>query len=175
MDGKYTNLQKGLQDFIDAVILTAKDNLQSADKVSSGSLYNSMRSSGVKIMTNSLEIGLFQNDYGGFIDKGVSGTEKKFDTIFTYRDKMPPTKAIDRWLYDRGIAPRNKKGQFKSRSSVAFAIAKNIQKFGIAPTHYLTDAVEENKSKLNILLTQAFGLDAKATVDLIIKSNFKKK
>lgn len=175
MLNNYSNLQKQLNDFINAVIISAKDNLQRSDKIASGSLSNSMYNSGIKIMPNSLEIGLIQNDYGAFIDKGVSGTQKRYDTIYSYKDKMPPVKAIDKWLYDRGIAPRNKKGQFVKRMSTAFAIAKNIQKYGIEPSHYLSDAVQENKAILPEELRSAFALDVQGMVDFIIRTNKKRK
>lgn len=171
---KYKYLENELKVFANKVVEDAKVNLQAEDKVASGSLLNSILVSNLVISQNSLEIGIRQNDYGGFIDKGVSGVNKKYSgTDYTYRDKMPPVKAIDKWLYDRGIAPRNVKGQFKSRSSVAFAIAKNIQLYGIKPTHYLTDAVNDNFKNMPEKLINAFALDTKATIDFIIKSNFK--
>ena len=74
--------------------------------------------------------------YGKYVDKGVSGTEVtrsfkdyKGETLkspFGYRKakghSQPPTKALDKWIVKKGIAPRDKEGKFMSRKSIKFAI-----------------------------------------------------
>jgi hypothetical protein len=70
-------------------------------------------------------------DYGQFQDKGVSGKKKKYNTPFTYRDKMPPSKALDKWSVRKGLAPRDKDGKFISRKSLNYLIARSIYINGI--------------------------------------------
>ena len=63
------------------------------------------------------------NPYGKFVDKGVSGTEKE-RSYTDYKGKtlvspfrytkakghsQPPTKALDKWIVKKGIAPRDEK------------------------------------------------------------------
>ncbi len=83
--------------------------------------------------------------YGKFVDKGVSGTEversfkdykgKVNKSPFAYKKSkghsQPPTKALDKWIVKKGIAPRDKEGKFMSRKSIKFLIARSIGKKGI--------------------------------------------
>ena len=66
-------------------------------------------------------------EYLEFLDKGVSGTEKKYNTPFSYTTKMPPTSAFK--AYSNSLGEQ-------------FAIAKSIQKKGIKPGRFF-------ESKLN--------------------------
>ena len=65
-------------------------------------------------------------DYGTFQDRGVSGTEKKYNTPYSYTTKMPPRKAFDKWIVRKGIAPRGKGGKFLSRQSLQYLIARAV-------------------------------------------------
>ena len=171
---KKDNLTKGLQIFANELVLKAKDNLKNKDKVVSGTLHDSIKATGVRLSNKSLEIGITMADYGGYIDKGVSGTEVKYDTPYSYKDLTPPPSKLDSWIVQRGIAPRNSKGQFEDRKSLQFAIARSIFKKGIAPSNFLKEAIEETIPLLPIELGNKFGLDVKASLDFIIKSNKKK-
>ena len=44
-------------------------------------------------------------EYAAFVEQGVSGTEKKYDTPFSYGSKMPPIEPILQWIKDhkRGL------------------------------------------------------------------------
>lgn len=170
---KTDNLKIGLQKFADELVLKAKENLQKKDKVVSGTLYDSIRSTDIKISKNSLELGITMADYGGYIDKGVSGTEVKRDTPYTYKNLKPPASALDSWIVQRGIAPRNDKGQFLNRKSVQFAIAKSIFKKGIEPSNFLKEAVQDTIPLIPKELSNRFSLDVKSSLDFIIKSNKK--
>tara|TARA_R110000822_G_scaffold51737_1_gene134473 strand:- start:60 stop:581 length:522 start_codon:yes stop_codon:yes gene_type:complete len=171
---EFDNLKKGLQSFANNIVVDAKANLQRKDKVVSGELYNSIKATGVVLSKNSLEIGVLMADYGGFIDKGVSGTETKYNTKYSYTNKMPPPSAFDGWSVRRGIAPRNEKGQFLTRKSLQFAIAMSVFKHGIKPSNFLTEAVQKNIPLLPESINKRFGLDVKNAVDFIIKTNKKK-
>lgn len=170
---KFDNLKIALEQYASAIVMDAKTNLISKDKVVSGRLHDSIRMTGIKTSKNSIEIGISMADYGGYIDKGVSGTDVKYDTPYSYKDKAPPPSALDGWMVQRGIAPRNSKGQFTNRKSIQFAISRSIFKNGIAPSNFLTEAVEKNNSMLPKLIKDKFALDTKSAVNYIIKSNKK--
>lgn len=53
-----------------------------------------------------------------------------------------PIQALEKWIKSRGLKGRNKKGQFISNKSFAFAIQNNIKKFGIRPSNFLDVALE---------------------------------
>ncbi len=166
------NLQNALEDFAQKVVSDAKGNLQTTKKVSSGKLYDSLKISSVRSSKRSIELSINMTNYGAFVDQGVSGTEKKYNTPYSYTNKMPPPSAFSGWMVKKGIAPRTAGGQFKSRKSMQFAIAKSIFKKGIEPNHFLTDAVKKNFDLLPNIVVDAFSLDVKNTVDFLIKSNF---
>lgn len=63
------------------------------------------------------------------------------------RDTRPPEAkgsksklldALEKWIKDKGITPRDKRGRFMSRRSMAFAIRKNLFKAGYAGYNYQT-------------------------------------
>ena len=81
-------------------------------------------------------------DYGKFQDRGVSGTERKYNTPYSYTTKMPPPKAFDKWVVRKGIAPRGKGGKFASREGIKFAIARSSYKKGIKPSMFFTKPFE---------------------------------
>jgi hypothetical protein len=171
---KYDNTIDALNLFGTRVVADAKANLVREQKVSSGELLNSVKSTGVVFGPNSLTLNISMADYGSFIDQGVSGVKVKYDTPFAYTTKMPPPSALDKWIVKKGIAPRTAKGEFLSRKSVQFAIARSIFFNGIKPTHFLTDAVKKNMVLIPQQIKEAFALDLNSTVNLIIKSNFKR-
>ena len=178
---KYDNTIDALNIFGANVVADAKANLTREQKVSSGELQNSIRSNGVVFGKNSLTLNIVMADYGAFIDQGDSGVKVKYNTPFSYTDKMPPPSALDKWIVRKGLAPRDK-GKFTGRTinkvgfqkSIQFLIARSIFFNGIKPTNFLTDAVEKNMAIMPQQIKQAFALDLNSTVNLIIKSNFKR-
>ena len=150
--------QKSLDAFKKYVIQQAKSNLSKSKKNTSKKLYNSIN--GVsKVNPNSISLYFEMLDYGVFQDKGVSGVKKKYNTPYSYRDKMPPTKALDKWIVRKGIAPRDKNGNFISRQSLKFAIAKSIFNNGIKPSLFFTKPFERAYKNLPNELISAYGLD----------------
>lgn len=149
---------KTLNDFRDYVVDQAKQNLVS--KNTFGNLSKALDNSYVKVSKNSFEMAFTMPKYGEFQDKGVSGVETKYDTPFSYKDKMPPTKAFDKWIVKKGIAPRNAQGKFTSREGLKFAIAKKIFLHGIKPSLFFTKPFNEGfKKYIDVELEKAFALD----------------
>jgi hypothetical protein len=71
--------------------------------------------------------------------------------------KGVPIAAIEKWIKERGLQGRDKKGKFIKRKSFAFAIQNNIKKFGIRPANFLDVALETiaNDPKIMELLGDA--------------------
>ena len=99
-------------------------------------------------------------EYGIYQDKGVSGTKKKYNTPHKYTNKMPPTKALDKWIVKKGLTPRNSAGQFTSRKGLQFALSRFIFKNGIKPSLFFTRPFENAYKKLPEDLIDKYGLDA---------------
>jgi hypothetical protein len=165
---------KALEKFRDLVVAEAKANLQRLGKNSSGKLSNSIKGE-VKEMPNSIGIYFEMEPYGNFQDKGVSGTERKFDTPYSYTTKMPPPSKLDKWIVKRGIAPRNVTGQFQSRKGLQFAIARSIFKYGIRPSLFFTKPFEAAYKTLPDTLIDKYGLDAEQLLTEILDQNLKTK
>jgi len=169
-----TNTTKALDKFANKVVIDAKANLKSKQKYASGKLFESIKNNGSKTSKRSIELRIRMAQYGAYIDKGVSGVKVKYNTPYSYTNKMPPPSKLDGWIVRKGIAPRTKTGQFMSRKSVQFAIAKSIFNKGIKPSHFFTDAVSKNLKVLPEWLRVSFAFDVENTVKYIIKTNFKK-
>jgi hypothetical protein len=161
-----------LEQFRDYVIQQARSNLSRLQKNSSRKLYDSITSE-IKAMPNSLRLYFDMEEYGFYQDKGVSGTKRKYDTPFSYTNKMPPPKAFDKWIVKKGIAPRKKDGKFTTRKGLQFAIARSIFEKGIKPSLFFTKPFEKAFKNLPDEMIEAYGLEAEETFNTIMEENFK--
>lgn len=174
------NVQEFLDDFKDYVIKQAKSNLTRMKKNSSKRLYDSLKGY-VKESKNSIQISFEMEDYGFYQDQGVSGKKQRYNTPFSYKDKMPPPNKLDKWIVRKGIAPRGKGGKFKGRSidsvgfkkSIQFLIARSIYMNGIKPSLFFTKPFEAAFKKFPDELVEKYGLDMLQLFDEITKENFK--
>lgn len=161
---------KTLEQFGKKVVKEARTNLTKKKKNSSKELYNSVKYD-LEVKDGKTILSFSMADYGQFIDKGVKGVggtkadgsrwnlKKVTNNDFKYRSKMPPTKAFDQWVIKKGLAGRNKKGQFVSRESLKFAIAKSVYHTGIETTNFFTKPLDDNFNKLSDELLNSFGND----------------
>ena len=122
---------------------------------------------------NSFSIEFLMNEYGIYQDKGVSGTEKKYNTPFKYGSKMPPVKPLADWAKKRNIRLRDAKGKFKKGSykTIGFLIARSIQKKGIKPSLFFTKPFEQAFKNLDKDIVKAFALD----VETLMKNSINNK
>lgn len=118
-----------------------------SDKVASGKLVNSISVTTVQ-KKNETVLSVFMEDYGQFVQSGrVPG------------QKGVPISALEQWIKDRKIQGRDKKGRYITRRSFAFAIQKNIKKFGIRPSNFLDvafDMIMDDDRIIEIIGEQAF-------------------
>jgi hypothetical protein len=152
-------VKKVLERFRNHVVSVSKRNLTNSKKNSSKKLYNSIKGD-VKAMPNSISIQFTMEDYGIYQDAGVSGTKKKYNTPYSYKSKMPPPKAFDKWIVRKGLSPRTSGGQFKSRKGLSYAIARSVFMNGIKPSLFFTKPFEAAYKRLPEELVEKYGLDA---------------
>lgn len=166
-------LQKVLNRFRDHVVSVSKRNLTKLKKNSSKKLYNSIKGT-VKAYPNSYFMEFEMEDYGVFQDAGVSGKNKKYNTPYSYKSKMPPSKVFDKWIVRKGLAPRDKGGKFIKRKSLAFLIARSVYKNGIKPSLFFTKPFEAAYKNLPQEMVEAYGLEAiemfNEEIDKILKN-----
>lgn len=141
-----SEVYKVLKTYGEQVIKEMKSRLVSAGKVASGTLLNSLVFA-IETETNgdlSLSVGATgkADDYLYYVDKGRKP------------GKMPPIEPIKKWCKLKGIP-----------EEIAFPIAKNIGKFGIAPTNFFTISVTRRAKQLDKMLEAAIVIDLQRVVD----------
>jgi len=101
------------------------------NKVASGTLARS-----VQVVTKqSKDVTVLQvlmEEYGQWVQSGRRPGKK-----------YVPIGSLMKWIKERGLKGRNKKGKFITDKSFAFAISRNINKFGIRPSNFLDISMEK--------------------------------
>ena len=164
------SVRKTLNIFGADVVNGAKKILSAKDKNASNKLSKSLDWN-IKVSKNSFQMDFFMEDYGKFIDKGVKGVggtkadgsqwkkKKVTNNEYKYKSKRPPTIAFNGWTIKRGIAPRNKKGQFTTRKGLLHAIATSVYHTGLETTNFFTKPFEKEFKELPDELVEAYGLE----------------
>ena len=161
--------KKSLEAFRRQVIKQARQNAQKHS--ASGDLAKSLTSR-LNVSKNSFSLEFLMNEYGNYQDKGVSGKNRKYNTPYSYTNKMPPPKAFDKWVIRKGIAPRDEGGKFLSRKSLTYLIARSIFKKGIKPTLFFTKPFEKEFKKLPEALLLSYGLDVEEFLEYTLQNTF---
>lgn len=89
-----------------------------------------------------------------------------------------PIKPLMDWIKVKGIRSRNKKtGRFQKLNveGMAFAVSKNIKKFGIQPTYFYDEAFKEFEKEFETEAVQALGIDAGNFFEAVIEQELKSK
>jgi len=162
--------QEVLRSFIANVLNDARVNLRNSNANASGRLSKSLEGD-LKVNPNSLEVDILMEKYGKFMDQGVSGTERKFNTPYSFKkgiQNRPSPKHFNGWIVKKGLAPRDERGRFTARKALSFAIATSIQKKGIKPRLFLTKAFDKNIKTLPEEIVEAYALDVESFINLTI-------
>ena len=165
------NVQQELNRFAKYVIQQSRTNLTKGKKNSSKALYNSLDYN-LNVSPNSFSMSFLMEDYGIFQDKGVSGIKKKYDTPFSYKDKMPPPSKMDKWIVRKGLKGiRGKDGKFISRKYLQFMIARSIYNNGIKPSLFFTKPFEKAFKNLDKDIIKAYQLDVEELLKFTTNGN----
>lgn len=141
------------------VVQQSRSKLTQSNKNVSKRLYESLGYE-LKVMPSSFSMAFLMENYGEYQDKGVSGTEVKYNTPYKYTNKMPPPSAFSQWVVRKGLkGTRDASGRFVSRKGLQFAIAKSIFKKGIKPSLFFTKPFEAAFKNLPNDIVEAYGLD----------------
>ena len=165
-------IQESLDKFKEGVIRDAKKNLQRQN--STGTLANSLVGVAKK-SKNSIELSFTMKTYGFFQDRGVQGVKGgKSLEGYKYTSKAPPASAFSQWAIKKlPEQTRNSKGQFVSRKSLQFALARHIYNYGIKPTLFFTKPFEKHYKKLPPELLTKYGLKIDKLLKKVIDDNIK--
>jgi len=164
--------QAALDAFKKFVIKQARTRLTKGKKNVSKDLYNSLKAD-VKASENSFRMEFIMADYGVFVDKGVSGTDKKYNTPYSFRDKKPPAEPLAKWAKARNIRLRDEAGKFKkgNYTTIGHILARSIFKKGIKPSLFFTIPFEQGFKKLPQELEKAFALDVEDFLAYTLKED----
>ena len=165
------NVQQELNRFAKYVIQQSRTNLTKGKKNSSKTLYNSLDYD-INVSPNSFSLSFLMEDYGVFQDKGVSGVKKKYNTPYSYTNKMPPPSKMDKWIVRKGLkGVRGKDGKFISRKSLQFMIARSIYNNGIKPSLFFTKPFKKAFTNLDKDIIKAYKLDVEELLKFTTNGN----
>lgn len=120
-------------------------SLDNKNKNASGDLRQSIQAvPNVSIQDGFYTYVLSMADYYEFVDEGRRA------------GKMPPIDSLIKWVRQKSAFGGLEVNKSKDVRSVAFGIAKNIAKFGIKPSYFFTDVIEDGRlEQLTKDLTEA--------------------
>ena len=137
---KTYNIERYLESFGKQVVNRSISNL-GKEKGGNTALAKSIK---FKVITtgDGFSVQFFMDSYGAFVDKGVSGTNKKrtfkdyqgkvITSPYKYTNKQPPADILAKWISRKKIKGRDKKtGKFISNMSLAFLMGRAIKSKGI--------------------------------------------
>ena len=164
--------QELLETFKKFVIQQSKSRLSKSQKNASNALYKSLNGN-VKAMQNSILVEFEMEDYGLFQDKGVSGTQKKYNTPYSYTTKMPPIAPLAKWAKSKNIRLRDEQGKYKkgNYNTIGYLISRSIFRKGIKPSLFFTKPFEQAFKKLPDELVEKFGLDVEDFLAYTLKQD----
>lgn len=121
-------VKKVLDEFGQKLVNDLKSSLSAKGKKVTGNLFNSIQVK-VNMMGDTYNIELNMADYWEYVDKGRKP------------GKQPPVNSILKWVRSKPSFG----GVGKRPESVAFGIAKNIGKFGIKPSNFYSDVINDGR------------------------------
>ena len=158
---KATSLENYLKTFGQKVVDDAKKSLQK--QKGDTALGQSIRFEVVPTATG-FDTKFYMDDYGTYLDEGVSGTKVKRSftdakgktrkSSYSYTNKQPPSSIIEKWIKKKGIKGRSSKtGRFITNKSLSFLIARSIKIKGLKSLSFFQKplGVEYIKLKEQIL------------------------
>mgnify|MGYP003649070438 FL=1 len=158
---KTPSLENFLKTFGNKVVSDAKKSLQK--QKGDTALGKSIRVKVVPTATG-FDTMFYMDDYGTYLDEGVSGTKVKRSFIdakgktrkssYSYTNKQPPSSIIEKWIKKKGIKGRSSKtGRFITNKSLSFLIARSIKIKGLKSLSFFQKplGVEYKKLKEQIL------------------------
>lgn len=180
------SVSNSLDKFGKQVVKESKTALTKKKKNASKELYNSIKYN-FKEHKNSFHLSFEMSEHGKFLDKGVAGNN---DPNFKGKKKTVQKssagyhfgsgnfkgkggewkKRIDKWMYSRGIAPRdNKTGKFVKRDTVNYLIRRSIFQYGTKETSFFTKPFESAFKSLPEEVIKAYALEVDELFDNVFK------
>lgn len=163
-------LKKVLEAFHRAVISKAKQNLAKDKNNDTGKLSNSMVGE-VEVSDDGVIMTISMEEYGEFLDKGISGKDKKYNTPFSFNNKQPDSRPLAKWAKRKGMRLEGYDGVMGNAqyNTLGFLIARGIFRGGRKPSLFFTKPFEEEVAQLPDIVLEATGQDIEDLIRGIIK------
>ena len=116
------------------VVTNAKSILLRNKKIATGALYESVR---YQVNPSTGQIQFIFAEEGKWVQSGRRRGAR-----------FPPPAPISRWIKEKGIQGRDKRGRFISNKSLTFLISRGISENGIKPLPFMSMAIKEAKKQL---------------------------
>lgn len=169
---KTKNVKKVFDLFGKKTVKTARGILNAQGKNASGDLSSSLGYY-LNVKNGVVELRFLGAPYADLVDKGVRGSKssaKAPKSPYSYTTKQPPSGVIDKWVVRKGLSgARNNKGQFIKRKSLVFLIARSIKLYGVKPSNFFSDALNEGMRTLPKNVAKAYVKDAAAFIQTVTK------
>ena len=153
MDIKWRKLEQVLNEFADAFIQEARDNLQENKTNASYNLYNSFEKI-IDIDQNHFSVKISLADYWVFVENGRKA------------GKFPPVSKIKDWVEIKPIsAIPDVNGRVPSVEQLTFLISRKIAKEGTEPQPFFEPAKEEVLKRFELAIELAIDEDISAFIE----------
>ena len=171
-------LRAALNGYAKFLVNQSKANLKQSGKVSSGNLLNSIKKQVSPTVVPTFELSILAEDYAKFVDQGVQGVTSSKAPNSPYKfgtgsgAKGGLTNSIEKWVKRKGLRRwrDEKTGRFISHNQIARRIIRSIWNKGIAPTMFMTKAVNQVMKYLPDDILKAYALDLEGQIYNDIKN-----
>jgi hypothetical protein len=152
----------------------AQQNLIDSNKIASGELSKSIIAGEPYLVNSTLQIDVFMNFYGRFVNKGVKGTRGGSSTAgYSFKNEIVSRKmydAIKAWIARGKLTTRTVKkykgyGKHETKQKSiaqldsAYAVARSIKMKGLKATGFMDKAVKKTADKVGERLGNALRVD----------------
>ena len=181
LNTKHNTITQILEDFGNEIRQDLRDELRKNDSYVSGDLAEQINFE-AKIMGTKFVFQLSLKDYYDYVNKGVSGTEKKRpNTPYSYisSSKIPFKFAYD-WMNNKNLfatpgttftsLATRQKYKAGSKNSQAFAMARSFKERGTKGNHFYDNVVTEKRLQK---LREDLGRAAVMDIQTVITEAFK--
>jgi hypothetical protein len=156
------------------LIEAAQNNLNKANRISSGALSESLIADDPKKNGNVISVDMLMNFYGAFVNKGVKGTRSGSSTAgYSFKNEVVSSSMYDQiknWIETARIKTRTVKkykgyGKHEVKQKTiaqydaTYAVARSIKQHGLKPTGFLDNAISKTSDKIEQRLGAALVID----------------
>lgn len=162
IDIKWKNLERVLNQFADAVITTAKDNLANNGTNASMELSNSLEKI-VEVGEDHFSVKISLADYWYYVEHGRGP------------GKFPPPPAIRNWIEVKPVNPTpDARGRIPTVEQLTFLIGRKISQEGTEPQPFLEPAKEEALKRFSDAIDKAIEADVEEFINEAVTRLFEK-